>query len=135
MEKNIYAQMLEAVAEGESIAMKTEIKGSEGLIADGIKRSIGQVEPTVDAKGFNMVTTTAVKSGEDFYVNEPILPKERLIVLGGGHIALPVCEFAAKCGFEVYVCDDRPAFANNDRFPWAKEVLCDTFETALKNLR
>lgn len=135
MEKNIYAKMLEAVAEGESVALKTEIKGTEGDIADGIKRSVGQVESTVDAKGFNMVTTTAVKSGEDFYVSEPILPKERLIILGGGHIALPVCEFAAKCGFEVHVCDDRPAFANEERFPWAKEVLCDTFENCIEKLK
>ena len=48
MEKNIYAKMLEAVAEGESVALKTEIKGTEGDIADGIKRSVGQVESTVD---------------------------------------------------------------------------------------
>lgn len=135
MERNIYAKMLEAVAEGESVAMKTEIKGTEGKIADGIKRSIGEVESTVDAKGFNMVTTTAVKSGDDFSVCEPVLPKERLIILGGGHIALPVCEFAAKCGFEVHVCDDRPAFANDERFPWAKEVLCDTFENCIEKLK
>ena len=29
-------------------------------------------------------------------VGEPFSPPERLIVLGAGHIAVPVCDFAAK---------------------------------------
>jgi xanthine dehydrogenase accessory factor len=135
MEKNIYAKLMEAVTEGESVSLKTSIKGKEGNITDGLERSIVDVSVTTDAKGFNMVAPTAVKSGDDFFVEEPILPKERLIILGGGHIALPVCEFASKCGFEVYVCDDRPAFANEERFPWAAEVLCDTFENCIEKLK
>jgi xanthine dehydrogenase accessory factor len=66
---------------------------------------------------------------------EPVLPQERLIVLGGGHIALSLCEFAAKCGFQVYVADDRPAFANHQRFPWAKGVVCDRFENAIQSFQ
>jgi xanthine dehydrogenase accessory factor len=50
-------------------------------------------------------------------VAEPYCPESRLVVLGGGHIALPLVEFAAKCGFAVTVADDRPAFANRLRFP------------------
>ncbi len=135
MAKNIYAQMLEALAEGESVSLNTKIKGETGLIAEGLERSLGTVENTTNAKGMNMVAPIAMKNGEDFYVQEPVLPKERLIVLGGGHIALPVCEFAAKCGFEVYVCDDRPMFANEERFPWAAGVLCDSFENCIKKLK
>ena len=48
---------------------------------------------------------------------------------------MPVCDFAAKSGFEVYVCDDRPAFANTARFPLAREVLCDSFESCIVRLR
>ncbi|MGN1349478.1 MAG: XdhC family protein [Anaerovoracaceae bacterium] len=135
MKKNIYAEMLERIAEGESVSLNTNITGSEGNISEGLTRSLGEVEGTVDAKGNNMVAPVAVKSGEDFFLQEPILPKERLIILGGGHIALPVCEFAAKCGFSVYVCDDRPAFANEERFPWAAQVLCDTFENSIEKLK
>lgn len=135
MKKNIYAEMLERIAEGESVSLNTNIAGSEGTISEGLTRSLGEVQGTVDAKGNNMVAPVAVKSGEDFFLQEPILPKERLIILGGGHIALPVCEFAAKCGFSVYVCDDRPAFANEERFPWAAQVLCDTFENSIEKLK
>jgi len=65
---------------------------------------------------------------------EPYVPEPRLIVLGGGHIALPLTEFAASCGFSVTVVDDRPAFANTERFPRASRVICDSFENALKSL-
>ncbi|HWR24192.1 MAG TPA: XdhC/CoxI family protein [Feifaniaceae bacterium] len=66
---------------------------------------------------------------------EPFVPEPRLIVLGGGHIALPLVEFAAKCGFSVTVADDRPAFANAPRFPLAKEVVCESFEHVFPKLR
>ena len=63
-----------------------------------------------------------------------MLPQERLIVLGGGHIALPVCQFGAACGFTVCVVDDRPDFANRSRFPEAAEVICDSFENGIRKL-
>ena len=36
------------------------------------------------------------------------IPQERLILLGGGHIAVPLCEIASILGFLVTVVDDRP---------------------------
>lgn len=61
-------------------------------------------------------------------IAEPYVPESRLIILGGGHIALPLAEFGAKCGFAVTVTDDRPAFANRQRFPLASNVFCESFE-------
>ena len=58
-------------------------------------------------------------------------PKDRLILLGGGHIAEPLCKYADDLGFAVVVCDDRPTFANTHRFPEASQVVCDTFENAI----
>lgn len=66
---------------------------------------------------------------------EPFVPEPRLIVLGGGHIALPLVEFGAKCGFSVTVVDDRPAFANAPRFPLANEVICESFDRVFPKLR
>ncbi|MDR3149915.1 MAG: XdhC family protein, partial [Oscillospiraceae bacterium] len=60
--------------------------------------------------------------------------KPRLIVFGGGHIALPVTSLGAMCGFDVVVYDDRPAFANTKRFPDASEVLCDSFDNVANHL-
>ena len=36
------------------------------------------------------------------------MPQERLILLGGGTIAQPLCRYAADLGFEVVVADGRP---------------------------
>lgn len=59
---------------------------------------------------------------------EPFLPKPRLIIFGGGHIAKPLTEFASRVGFSVVVIDDRPSFANTVRFPEAEKVICESFE-------
>jgi xanthine dehydrogenase accessory factor len=65
---------------------------------------------------------------------EPFFPRERLIILGGGHIALPLVEMAAKVGFQVTVVDDRPTFANAHRFPTAKQVICESFTSCFQKL-
>ena len=134
-EKNIYAQILEAIGEGESVSIDTTIRGESGRMEEGLKRTLKVVPRSEDNEGLSVIKPEAEKRGDDFDISEPVLPKERLIVLGGGHIALPVCEFSAKCGFEVYVVDDRPAFANDERFPWAAGVICDSFENAIARLK
>lgn len=65
---------------------------------------------------------------------EPIAKEERLIILGGGHISKYLCEFAAKTGFAVWVIDERQEFANKERFPDAKNVICGEFKTVLPEL-
>lgn len=62
-------------------------------------------------------------------------PKERLILLGGGHISQPLCRYGAELGFAPTVVDDRPVFADRARFPEAAEVICDAFPNALKALQ
>lgn len=62
-------------------------------------------------------------------------PEERLIILGGGHIAQPLCRYGADLGFAVTVADDRPAFSCRSRFPEAGNVICDSFPNALRTLR
>lgn len=70
--------------------------------------------------------------GEHYIRN--FLPKERLILLGGGHIALPLCTIASMLGFSVVVVDDRPMFANKSHFPDANEVICEQFPIAIQKL-
>jgi len=62
------------------------------------------------------------------YLIEPYFPEPRLIILGGGHIAKPLAEFGSKAGFSVTVIDDRPSFANAERFPTAQKVICESFD-------
>lgn len=59
----------------------------------------------------------------------------RLIIVGAGHIAVPLASIAATCDFEVTVLDDRPQYAHPARFPTAKEVIAGPFRPELHRLR
>jgi xanthine dehydrogenase accessory factor len=66
---------------------------------------------------------------------EYFYPKERLIILGGGHIAVPLVQIGKMIGFQVVVADDRPSFANKARFPQADVVLCESFERVFDQIQ
>lgn len=65
---------------------------------------------------------------------EPFFPQPCLYVFGGGHIAKPLTEMAAKLGFSVTVVDDRLSFANKERFPDATRVICESFDKCFELL-
>lgn len=71
---------------------------------------------------------------EGFSEVRRFIPKERLILLGGGHIALALCKIGVMLDFSVSVVDDRPGFCNPLRFPEAEQTICDTFERAIQKL-
>jgi xanthine dehydrogenase accessory factor len=50
-------------------------------------------------------------------------PVQELIVVGAGHIALPMAHIGALLGFKVTVLDDRPDFATRERFPDADRLV------------
>ena len=131
---NIYQDLLNHLADNRAVSLETLIRDSSGEIGTGLTRRLTAVTPVTDAKGRSFARVTAEETAEGLLVREPVLPQERLIVLGAGHIALPVCEFAAKCGFTVCVVDDRPDFANRGRFPLAAQVICDSFENGIRSL-
>lgn len=62
-------------------------------------------------------------------------PKERLILLGCGHIGQALCRYADDLGFAVTAVDERPDFASHTRLPEAAEVICDSFPSAIRQLR
>ncbi len=63
-----------------------------------------------------------------------IKPDPRLIVVGSGHIGMPVAEFAHRVGFEVIVVDDAKT-STRERFPHAKEILSGPIEEELGRLK
>ncbi|MFZ5633308.1 MAG: XdhC family protein [Bacillota bacterium] len=65
---------------------------------------------------------------------EPYLLPSELIILGGGHIALPLVKLGKLLGYRVAVIDDRPEFASGARFPEADRVVCRSFDDIMKNL-
>ncbi len=133
---NSYQKIMETLAAGRACTLETGLGGEEGEIKSGLSRRLAELKPERDPKG-RLCARVTMERAEDgaITVREPMLPQERLIVLGGGHIALPVCQFGAACGFEVCVVDDRPDFANSARFPEAARVICDSFENGIAALK
>jgi xanthine dehydrogenase accessory factor len=58
-----------------------------------------------------------------------------LIIAGAGHVAAPLAAMAAICDFTVTVLDDRPQYANKERFPTADRVIAGSFREELRKLR
>ncbi|MFN8584064.1 MAG: XdhC family protein [Dehalococcoidia bacterium] len=59
----------------------------------------------------------------------------RLLIVGGGHVGLSIARIGAIVGFSIAVLDDRPEFANPERFPMAEEVMCGDIAEELQGTR
>lgn len=53
---------------------------------------------------------------------EVVKPDPRLMIIGAGHIAIPLARMAAMVDMRVVVVDDRPDYATRERFPDAEEI-------------
>ena len=67
-----------------------------------------------------------------FFEVMPSPPK--LIVVGAGHIAVPLVKMAKLMDYHVVVIDDRILFANRERFPEADEVVVGDMAETVKSL-
>lgn len=65
---------------------------------------------------------------------EVFLPLPTLLIVGAGHIAVPLARIGKILDFEVIVLDDRASFANRERFPDADQVIAAGFEATLRTL-
>lgn len=79
-------------------------------------------------------TPELIKTVDGLQYTRIFLPENRLILLGCGHIAQPLCAMASMLDFAVTVVDDRISFANSERFPTASQVICDAFDRAISRL-
>jgi len=62
---------------------------------------------------------------------DPMFPEEKLLILGGGHVAKALADLAPGLGFAVTVVDDRAEFLAAGRFPEAVRTLQSGFEAAV----
>src|SRR5579863_10453530 len=105
-----YAQIVERTAD--AIPTLLEVDGAGAL------RPVTRLEPN---------------GGVRLFV-DPIVGAQRLIIVGAGHIAVPLCTLGTMLGFHVTVIDDRASFANRERFPDADEIIVKPFKDAIDAL-
>ncbi|HEX6511999.1 MAG TPA: XdhC family protein, partial [Chloroflexota bacterium] len=58
----------------------------------------------------------------------------QLVVVGAGHIAVPLAAMGKMLDYEVVVIDDRTTFANKTRFPTADRIIVGDYEESINGL-
>lgn len=135
MDKGIFAQLLEEINKEKNVVVMTKFAGDTGNQEEIEKKIL--TEDQCDKMAIRAISDGIpifTREQDTNILVEPFFPEERLIILGGGHIAVPLADFSSKVGFSVIVVDDRPSFANRQRFPLASDVICDSFESAIQHL-
>jgi xanthine dehydrogenase accessory factor len=136
----IYAAVQKEIDKGNKAVLITDLN-SHAAVSEQINKKLmaeqdladpGRKEYTASELAKEALKTGRLQPYHDqsgrLFIAEPYFPESRLIILGGGHIAKPLAEFGAKCGFSVTVVDDRIDFANDTRFPLAHRVICESFD-------
>ena len=100
--------------------------GSQELDAEAVVAALEMMP-----KGLERWVET--KEGDKAYV-ETFTNPATVVIAGGGHVGKAVYTVAKTLGFAVKIVDDRPQFANHERFPEAEEIVIDDFDKGLRSL-
>lgn len=137
MGTEIYKTLLEDLNKGEEVALITkynlETKKVEKNIYNLEELEGKNLEYVNKAKEKNLIANIKINDEENVLA-EVFKREHRLIVFGAGHVGYHLCHFASKVGFNTIVVDDRPYFANKEKFGDDIQVICNTFENAFEIL-
>ena len=137
MGTEIYKILLEDLNKGEEVALITkynlETKKVEKNIYNLEELEGKNLEYVNKAKEKNLIANIKIND-EESVLAEVFKREHRLIVFGAGHVGYHLCHFASKVGFNTIVVDDRPYFANKEKFGDDIQVICNTFENAFEIL-
>ena len=114
-----------ALSGGRRVALEKTLgpEGSGGAVDLRVRlldRSDGS--PVQDA-AFSRGKATLSESGAGAVFLDPLVPAEKLLILGGGHVGRAVAAMAAPLGFQITVADDRPEFSAQGSFGPAVRTL------------
>ena len=77
--------------------------------------------------------TVLTSNGTEIFV-EGFTTPPTLVLMGGGHIGKATSVLANSLGFRIYVVDDRPEFANAERFPEAAGIIVADYSQGLSQV-
>ena len=114
--------------------------GESEHLGDPLPLATLQSQVEADARtllqaGFSESRAYEVEPGgayEVFYAVYPAPP--RLVIVGAGHISIPLSRIAKTLGYRVTVVDAREAFATQQRFPDADDLIVEWPDEVLSRL-
>lgn len=121
---------LELWSESESLKLVNQIidtltSGSSGAIVTPFQ---------INEKPYLLVGTQLTNSLQTTGLIEPLLPPPTLLIIGAGHIAVPLAQIAEIAGFQIIIQDDRPEFATPERFPQSSLILSQPITSIQEHL-
>ena len=89
------------------------------------------VGPDPEAAKRSMATGATVYQRDEGLLYDPVLPQDRLLILGGGHVGQALASLAVGLDFEVTVVDDREEFAAASRFAHGVRAVRSSYADAI----
>ncbi|HKY31725.1 MAG TPA: XdhC family protein [Candidatus Polarisedimenticolia bacterium] len=122
--------------EGKALVGWKGLRLGWGSLADaGSPGAAAAVEEALSLLGSDRAAVLELdRSSERRLFLETVSAPPTLYLFGGGHVALAVARVARTAGFRVVVIDDRPDFANRERFPEADAALVLPLQSAFEHL-
>jgi len=150
----LYEELKDLLAQEKGAALATVVRGPEHvgaklLVLPGKKTGGTLGNETLDAivledaeraiwngeAGTHTYTVESETGALPFDVFiEGFPPPPTLIIVGAGHIAIPLTTFAKTLNYRVVVIDARAAFATRERFPHADELIVEWPDDALEKM-
>ena len=132
-------EMMGAYKSGQPVAVATVVKAESGRGAMGAKillREDGSTYGSLGDPELDGLALEAARQVADMGTNEHVMTHygvelfvegfttpPTLVLVGGGHVARATYDLARLLGYRIYVVDDRPQFANKERFPEAEDTI------------
>lgn len=138
----VFSRLRNTVERGSSCRLITVVDGScssarclidgDGLIV-GDFRDAGELAASLPSGQASSPVSFGTFKGCRFFVDS-VRGLDRVFVFGAGHVGRCVAPIARSVGFAVTVIDDRPEFANPERFPDADILVLESLAKPLPDL-
>ena len=141
----IASEIVDAYNGGNPVSLATVVNGPDGATNLGAKlllRIDGSVvgslgDPVLDSQAIEVAQRVAeignaesviTGNGTELFV-EGFTTPPTLVMVGGGHVGKATADLAHMLGYRVYVVDDRPEFSNEERFPYAEQIVVAPYDS------
>ncbi len=151
----LYEELKERLSQEKGVALATVVRGAQHV---GAKLLVFPNKTAHGTLGLSALNTRVIEDAEraiwngeaqthtytvqdeqgetqafDVFI-EGFPPPPSLIIVGAGHIAIPLTTFAKTLNYRVVVVDARAAFATRERFPHADELVVEWPDEVLEKM-
>jgi len=129
--RRTFHDLLTAVQSGRRVVLVSQLTDGNGPAlrfvvdhqgAESRDDIAGSLLTAVKQGSSSIATSALIKHQEQFYLLSSFAVTGTVYLIGAGHVAACTAEAATRVGFRVAVMDDRPEFANRERFPEADTI-------------